>query len=98
MELQNQIFDKTRKITQILKSSEIDLKRLANSDSESKSDEQIKQNIMTTLAAKLQKLTSEFKSNEKNHYIKVKDFHGDDDIQKKKQKNYQKPNRPWPLL
>ena len=42
MELQNNIFDKTRRITNLLKNSEIDLKRLANSDSESKSDEQIK--------------------------------------------------------
>lgn len=41
---------------------------------------------MTTLASKLQKLTAEFKQNEKNHYIKVKDFHGDDEIDKKKQK------------
>ena len=42
LELQNQIFDKTRRMTALLKNSELDLKRLANSDSESKSDEQIK--------------------------------------------------------
>ena len=86
MELQNQIFDKTRQITNLLKASELDLKRLANSDGESKSDEQIKSNILTTLASKLQILTRNFKDNEKNHYIKVKEFHGDDENLQKKQK------------
>ena len=42
MDLQNQIFDKTRQVTSLLKASELDLRRLANSDGESKSDEQIK--------------------------------------------------------
>ena len=39
---------------------------------------------MTTLASKLTQLTQSFKQNEKNHYIKVKDFHGEDDGVKKK--------------
>jgi hypothetical protein len=71
-------------MTNLLKASELDLRRLSNSDSESKSDEQIKQNIMSTLASKLTQLTQNFKQNEKNHYIKVKDFHGEDDGVKKK--------------
>jgi hypothetical protein len=53
MELQNQIFDKTRQVTSLLKASELDLRRLANSDGESKSDEQIMKNILATLASKL---------------------------------------------
>ena len=71
-------------MTNLLKVSELDLRRLSNSDSESKSDEQIKQNIMSTLASKLTQLTQNFKQNEKSHYIKVKDFHGEDDGVKKK--------------
>ena len=35
------------------------------------------------LASKLKDLTLKFKQNEKDHYIKVKDFHGDDDSAKK---------------
>lgn len=66
-------------MTNLLKASELDLKRLANTESESKSDEQIKQNILTNYGSKLQLLTRNFKDNEKNHYIKVKEFHGDDD-------------------
>ena len=38
-ELQNKMFDKTREMTNLLKASELDLRRLSNSDSESKSDE-----------------------------------------------------------
>ena len=53
MELQNQIFDKTRQVTSLLKASELDLRRLANSEGESKSDEQIMKNILATLASKL---------------------------------------------
>ena len=41
-------------------------------------------NILATLASKLQILTRNFKDNEKNHYIKVKEFHGDDVGVKKK--------------
>jgi len=39
------------------------------------------------LASKLKDLTQTFKQNEKQHYVKVKDIHGEDDIFKnKKQK------------
>lgn len=82
--LQNKIFDKTREVTTLLKLSEKDLKRLKESDSDSKSDEQIKNNITSTLASKLKEVTIKFKQNEKEHYIKVKDFHGDDDVDRKK--------------
>ena len=76
--LQNNIFDKTRDITKLLKESEKELKRLSNQESESKSDEQIKTNIMRHLAERLRDLTFNFKNNEKEHYIKIKEFHGDD--------------------
>ena len=46
IELQNNIFDKTREITNLLKTSEKNLKRLAETDEKfSQSDEQIKKNI-----------------------------------------------------
>ena len=39
------------------------------------------------LASKLKDVTHEFKQNEKQHYVKVKDIHGEEDIAKnKKQK------------
>jgi len=64
--------------------SEKDLKKLRDSDSDTKADEQIKTNIISTLASKLKDVTMRFKQSEKEHYIKVKDFHGDDDQDKKK--------------
>ena len=70
-----------------MKLSEKDLKRLKESDSESKADEQIKNNITSTLASKLKDVTMKFKNNEKEHYVKVKDFHGDDDVSRKKNDN-----------
>jgi len=76
--LQNQIFDGTRRTMQLLKESEADLKRLKNSDSESACDEKIKANILSILAGRLRELTSQFKANEKAHFLKVKEFHGDE--------------------
>ena len=56
-----------------------------SSDSEQTSDEQIKRNIMSILASKLKDLALKFKQNEKHFYVKVKEFHGDDDqVQKQK--------------
>ena len=34
---------------------------------------------MSILASKLKDLALKFKQNEKNFYVKVKEFHGDDD-------------------
>ena len=82
--LQNKIFDRTREVTTLIKMSEKDLKKLRDSDSDTKADEQIKTNITSTLASKLKDVTMRFKQSEKEHYIKVKDFHGDDDQDKKK--------------
>lgn len=68
-------------MTVLLKEAEKGLKQLRQSDKEkSASQEQIKQNIICILAGKLRELTMRFKQNEKEHYIKVKDFHGDDDV------------------
>ena len=39
---------------------------------------------MSTLASKLKDVTMKFKQSEKEHYVKVKDFHVDDDDSKKK--------------
>lgn len=77
--LQNNIFDKSREITRLLKESEKELRRLGNQESESNSDDQIKTNISRFLAERLRELTLEFKNNEKEHYIKVKEFNGDDE-------------------
>ena len=42
---------------------------------------------MSILATKLKDLTHQFKNNEKQHYEKVKEFHGEEDSAKmKKQK------------
>ena len=82
--MQAKIFDKTREVTTLLKLGEKDLKRLRESDSDSKTDEQIKKNITSILASKLKDVTMRFKQSEKEHYIKVKDFHGDDDQDRKK--------------
>lgn len=50
-------------------------------------DKQIQENILCVLASHLKDLTHAFKQNEKNHYIKVKDIHGEEDHAKsKKQK------------
>lgn len=84
--MQNNIFDKTREITKLLKESEKELRRLGNQESDSKSDEQIKTNIMRHLAERLKNITQKFKSNEKEHYIKVKEFHGDDELIAKNKK------------
>lgn len=54
------------------------MKRLKNSQSEHEADEQIKENILSILAGRLRELTSAFKSNEKEHFLKLKEFHGDD--------------------
>lgn len=77
-ELQMSIFDKTREITHLLKESEQELKRLQNAESENKSDEQIKTNILSVLAMSLKERTQIFKHNEKEFYIKLKEFHGDE--------------------
>lgn len=77
--MQNNIFDKTREITRLLKESEKELKRLGNQDQDSTSDDQIKNNITRFLAERLRDLTLTFKNNEKEHFVKVKEFHGDDD-------------------
>ena len=54
---------------------------------QNQTDEQIKDNILSILASKLKDMTYKFKQNEKQHYIKVKDIHGEEDIAKnKKQK------------
>lgn len=39
---------------------------------------------MTHLAAKLKDTTQKFKNNEKQHYVKLKDLHGDDPFDQKK--------------
>jgi syntaxin 16 len=70
----------------LLKESEKELRRLGHQESESKSDEQIKINIMRHLAEKMKDLTIDFKNNEKEHYVKIKEFHGDDDVHTKQKK------------
>lgn len=54
-----------------------------DSESESVSDDKIKQNIRTHLASKLSDLTLKFKNNEKEHYTKLKDLHGEDAYESK---------------
>lgn len=86
-DLQSSIFDKTRVITKLLKQSELSLRKLVESEDGvgSNSDDQIKKNIMSLLASRMRDLTQSFKQNEKDFYIKVKEFHGDDDtLQKQK--------------
>lgn len=55
--LQNNIFDKSREITRLLKESEKELRRLGSQESESNSDDQIKTNISRFLAERLRDLT-----------------------------------------
>lgn len=54
---------------------------------DNETEKQIQENILCVLASNLKDLTQQFKQNEKNHYIKVKDIHGEEDQAKsKKQK------------
>ena len=39
---------------------------------------------MSVLASKLKDMTLKFKQNEKEHYVKVKDIHGEEDMAKNK--------------
>lgn len=55
--LQNNIFDKSREITRLLKESEKELRRIGSQESESNSDDQIKTNISRFLAERLRDLT-----------------------------------------
>ena len=41
---------------------------------------------MRHLAERLKDLTCQFKNNEKQHYVKIKEFHGDDDSISKQKK------------
>ena len=82
--LQNTLFDQSRSITNLLKECERKLKGLKNHDMKNQTDEQIKDNILSILASKLKDMTFKFKQNEKDHYVKVKDIHGEDDIVKQK--------------
>ena len=43
---------------------------------------------MSILASKLKDLTHQFKNNEKEHYEKVKDFHGEEDNAKMKKQKF----------
>ena len=38
---------------------------------------------MTHLAARLKDFTVDFKNNEKEHYVKLKEFHGDENVDQK---------------
>ena len=57
---------------------------LKNTDMGNPTDEQIKDNILSILAQKLKDVTFAFKQNEKQHYVKVKDIHGEEDMAKSK--------------
>ena len=70
-----------------MKKSDKELRTLKSQEPESKADEQIKTNIVSHLAEKLRDLTLDFKSNEKEHFLKLKEFHGDDEPNQRQQQD-----------
>ena len=55
--LQNQIFDQTRKLTNLLKDSEKRIQQIKNSESGNPTDDQIKTNVVSILACNIRDLT-----------------------------------------
>lgn len=57
---------------------EVRLRELNKYKSNDKADEQIKSNIHIQLTEKLKNITNELRKNEKEHFVKIQEIHGED--------------------